>query len=58
MHIMCEVMSSKGIHRGVEIFIGDIVTKFGMVVDMESLQRAVTLLLTCSKIQDGSRPPF
>jgi len=35
-----------------------IVTKFGMVVDMDSPQRAVTSFLTCNKIQDGDRPPF
>ena len=33
-----------------------IVTKFG-VVDMDSLQRAVTPFLTCMKNQDGGRTP-
>jgi len=35
-----------------------IVTKFGMMVDMDSPQRAVTSLLTSDKIQDGGRPPY
>ena len=30
-----------------------IVTKFGVVVDMDSPQRVVTPFLTCIKIQDG-----
>ena len=29
-----------------------------MVVDMDSLQPAVTPFLTCNKIQDGGRRPF
>jgi len=36
----------------------DIVTKFGTMVDMDSLQRAVTPFWTSNKIQDGGRPPF
>jgi len=35
-----------------------IVTKFGMLVDMDSPQRAVTSFLTGNNIQDGGRPPF
>ena len=36
----------------------DTVTKFGMMVDMDSPQRALTLFLIYIKIPDGGLPPF
>ena len=44
-------------HRNNSAAIWAIVTKFGVVLDMDSPQRAVTPFLTCIKIQDFGRPP-
>ena len=50
--------SLKTENRNNSTAIWDIVNKFGMVVGMDSPQRAVTLFFALNKIQDGGRPPF